>query len=117
VIQDYSSDELDFTNERIYRDFKKPMGAQDEERLDMYKQRYFESVRLDCEDPSEQPSMYLTHYSSSGIVMYYLIRKFPAYILRLANADFGPKDRMFFNLEMTFSYNLTVLSDVKELIP
>lgn len=24
---------------------------------------------------------------------------------------------MFFNIEMTFSYNLTVLSDVKELIP
>lgn len=49
--------------------------------------------------------------------MYYLIWKFPSYILRLANADFGPKDRMFFNIEMTFSYNLTVLSDVKELIP
>lgn len=24
---------------------------------------------------------------------------------------------MFFNIEMTFSYNLTVLSDVKELVP
>jgi len=65
----------------------------------------------------EKPYMYLNHYSTPGIVFYYLIRKYPAYILRLQNGGFGPRDRMFFNIEKTFEYTLNVVGDVKELIP
>jgi factor associated with neutral sphingomyelinase activation len=31
----------------------------------------------------EKPYMYLSHYSTPGIVLYYLIRKFPSYILKI----------------------------------
>jgi hypothetical protein len=32
---------------------------------------------------SEKPYMYLSHYSTPGIVLYYLIRKVPSYILKV----------------------------------
>ena len=61
--------------------------------------------------------MYSTFYSTPGIVLYYLIRRLPAHILRIQSGGFGPVDRIFFNLEMSFGNSLNVLSDVKELIP
>ena len=92
VLQDFSSDELDLTNERVFRDLRRPVGALDEDRLDHYRQKYYEIVRSDPDEHSQKPFMYSTHYSSSGITLYYLIRLFPAYILRLQTGGFGPAD-------------------------
>ena len=39
IIADYSSEELDFTNPKTFRDLSKPMGAQSEQRLDQFKKR------------------------------------------------------------------------------
>ena len=35
------------------------------------------------DEQNEQAYMYLSHYSTQGIVLYYLIRKFPAFLIRL----------------------------------
>lgn len=62
--------------------------------------------------------MYMSHYSTPGIVFYYLVRKFPSYLIRLQNDEFGgPPDRIFFDLSMSWQNCLKVISDNKELIP
>jgi len=48
------------------------MGAQSEPRATSFKQRYAE-----WEDPEVPPFHYGTHYSSSAVVLYYLIRTAP----------------------------------------
>jgi factor associated with neutral sphingomyelinase activation len=62
--------------------------------------------------------MYLSHYSTPGIVFYYLIRRYPSYLVRIQNDDFGgPADRIFFDVGMSWQNGTKVISDNKELIP
>jgi len=63
--------------------------------------------------------MYLSHYSTPGIVFYYLIRQFPSYILTIQNDAYGgPPDRIFHDLALSwYGGCLKVLADNKELIP
>ena len=62
--------------------------------------------------------MYLSHYSTQGIVLYYLIRKYPAFLIRLQNDAFGgPPDRIFHDINNTWQNQMKHLSDNKELIP
>ena len=100
VLKQYGSSELDFENPRIYRDLEKPIGALNEDKLEKFKGKYFEILK---QNTDEQPYMYSTHYSSSGIVLYYLMRKVPSHILRLQNGGFGPSDRIFIDVEMCWN--------------
>jgi factor associated with neutral sphingomyelinase activation len=62
--------------------------------------------------------MFLSHYSTPGIVLYYLIRKYPNYILKLQNESYGgPPDNIFYDIGRTWYNGLNVLADNKELIP
>ncbi len=73
ILQDYTSDKLDLTNHKVYRDLTKPMGALSEKRARNFKTRY-----ENWEDDSGIPRFhYGTHYSSAGIVLYYMIRLEP----------------------------------------
>lgn len=74
ILRDYTSDSIDLQNAEVYRDLSRPMGAQTEKRSREYISR-FES----WEDPSgEIPRFhYGSHYSSAGIVLYYLVRLEP----------------------------------------
>ena len=114
VLKQYSNSELDLENPRSFRDLEKPIGALSEDKLEKYKAKYYEGMKQNVD---EQPYMYSTHYSSSGIVLYYLIRKIPSQILRLQNGGFGPTDRIFFDVEMWWNNWINILSDLKELIP
>lgn len=114
VLKQYSSSELDLENPRVFRDLEKPIGALNEDKLDKYKAKYYEVLK---QNSDEQPYMYSTHYSSSGIVLYYLVREIPPQILRLQNGGFGPADRIFFDIEMCWNNCINILSDLKELIP
>lgn len=50
--------------------------------------------------------------------MYYLIRQFPSYILKIENEGFGgPQDRIFHDINLSWQNGLKILSDNKELIP
>lgn len=64
--------------------------------------------------------MYLSHYSTPGIVLYYLIRDYPSYLVTLqTDGGYGwPPDRIFHDLSLSW-YNgcLKVLADNKELTP
>ncbi len=68
---------------------------------------------------SDKPYMYLSHYSTPGIALYYLIRQVPSYILTVQNDGYGgPPDRIFHDLSLSW-YNgcMKVLADNKEMIP
>ncbi|MCP9266082.1 WD repeat and FYVE domain-containing protein 3 [Dirofilaria immitis] len=69
ILRDYESEDLNLTDPRFFRDLSKPMGAQNQERLEQFLKRYRE-----WDDPTgETPAyMYGTHYSSAMIVVSYL---------------------------------------------
>ena len=62
--------------------------------------------------------MYMSHYSTMGIVFYYLIRKFPSYLIQLQMDVLGcPSDRIFHSVNNSWKNCMDILNDNKELIP
>ncbi|XP_050428058.1 WD repeat and FYVE domain-containing protein 3 [Adelges cooleyi] len=117
ILNDYESDNLDFSNPFIFRDFSKPMGAQCPQRLEQFLKRYREWDDPHGETP---PYHYGTHYSSAMIVCSYLVRMepFTQHFLRLQGGHFDLADRMFNSVrEAWLSASKTNMADVKELIP
>ena len=125
VICDFASDTLDLNDDKIYRDLSKPIGALNEDRLEKFMERY-QSLLEDydlCENDDERSKMhcfmYGTHYSSIGIILYYLLRMqpFTTYNLKFQGGQFDNPDRLFHSIIDTWNGCLKNTSDVKELIP
>ncbi|VFQ86787.1 unnamed protein product [Cuscuta campestris] len=114
VLSDYSSETLDLNKSSTYRDLSKPVGALDPKRLEVFEDRY----RSFC-DPDIPSFYYGSHYSSMGIVLFYLLRlePFTALHRNLQGGKFDHADRLFQGIEGTFRNCLSNTSDVKELIP
>ncbi|TGZ78286.1 beach-domain-containing protein [Ascodesmis nigricans] len=118
VLADYTSEELDLTNPRTFRDLSKPMGAQTLERMEGFRERYrqFEEIQ-EAEQP---PFHYGTHFSSAMIVCSYLIRLQPfvqSYLI-LQGGAFDHADRLFHSIEKAWnSASRDNMADVRELIP
>ena len=67
---------------------------------------------------NEKPYMYLSHYSTPGIVYYYLLRQFPSQILKIQNESVGgPPDKIFHDINISWQNVLQSLPDNKEVIP
>ncbi|VVC46047.1 Hypothetical protein CINCED_3A020452 [Cinara cedri] len=109
VIADYLSNTLDLENPKTFRDLTKPIGALNPERLFKLQERYNEM--------NSPKFLYGSHYSTPGFVLYYLVRKYPQYMLCLNNGKFDHPDRMFNSLADTWRNVLNNMSDFKELIP
>lgn len=118
VLADYTSDELDLTNPKSYRDLSKPMGCQTAERESEFRERY--AAFADMGGDESPPFHYGTHYSSAMIVSSYLIRLQPfvkSYLL-LQGGTFDHADRLFFSIAKAWeSASRKNMSDVRELIP
>eukprot|EP00736_Rhodelphis_marinus_P013944 Rmarinus@m.16402 len=114
VLNDYTSPTIDLSDESVYRDLSKPIGALDPKRLEFFKERFNSFV-----DPEIPPFHYGSHYSSSGIVLFYLVRTepFTTQFLQLQGGKFDYADRMFDSIPGAWLNCLTNTSDVKELIP
>lgn len=114
VLADYTSEVLDYNRSSTFRDLSKPVGALDTKRFEVFEDRY----RSFC-DPDIPSFYYGSHYSSMGIVLYYLLRLEPYTSLHrnLQGGKFDHADRLFQSIEGTFRNCLTNTSDVKELIP
>ncbi|CAI8599125.1 unnamed protein product [Vicia faba] len=114
VLADYTSEVLDYNRSSTFRDLSKPVGALDTKRFEVFEDRY----RNFC-DPDIPSFYYGSHYSSMGIVLYYLLRLEPFTSLHrnLQGGKFDHADRLFQSIEGTFRNCLTNTSDVKELIP
>ena len=118
VLADYTSDELDLTNPKTFRDLSKPMGCQTREREAEYRDRYQSFAEMG--DHNAPPFHYGTHYSSAMIVTSYLIRLQPfvkSYLL-LQGGNFDHADRMFYSISKAWNSASRInMTDVRELTP
>lgn len=118
VLADYTSEELDLSNPKSFRDLLKPMGCQTPEREAEFKERYKSFAEMG--DHNAPPFHYGTHYSSAMIVSSYLIRLQPfvkSYLL-LQGGTFDHADRLFFSVGKAWeSASHGNMSDVRELVP
>ncbi|XP_068651356.1 protein SPIRRIG-like isoform X2 [Aristolochia californica] len=116
ILANYESEVLDLTNPKTFRKLDKPMGCQTPEGEEEFKKRY-ES----WDDPDVPKFHYGSHYSSAGIVLFYLLRlpPFSTENLKLQGGQFDHADRLFNSVRDTWSSAAGKgnTSDVKELIP
>lgn len=68
-------------------------------------------------DTNEKAFLYGSMYSTPGIVMYYLIRKVPGFLLRLQQTIFGPKEKLIMSLPKAWDSTYEQYEELKELIP
>lgn len=118
IIADYTSQELDLSDPRTFRDLSKPMGALTPKRAEGFKLR-FDSWDSTLDDGTP-PFHYGTHYSSAAIVASYLIRlePFTKLFLKLQGGHFDHPDRMFDSIPGAWeSASEKNNGDVRELIP
>ena len=114
VLKDYISSNINLKDESIYRDLSYPIGALNPDKREGLKIRY-EAF----DDPNIPKFHHGSHYSSSGIVLFYLIRMepFTSHFLTLQGGKFDHADRMFHSISGCFNNLLNGSADVKELIP
>ncbi|KAJ4828594.1 hypothetical protein Tsubulata_004948 [Turnera subulata] len=116
VLADYESENLDLSDPKSFRKLDKPMGCQTLEGEEEFKKRY-ES----WDDPEVPKFHYGSHYSSAGIVLFYLLRlpPFSGENQKLQGGQFDHADRLFNSVRDTWSSAAGKgnTSDVKELIP
>ncbi|KAJ9188078.1 hypothetical protein P3X46_003473 [Hevea brasiliensis] len=116
VLADYESETLDLSNPKTFRKLDKPMGCQTPEGEGEFKKGY-ES----WDDPEVPKFHYGSHYSSAGIVLFYLLR-LPPFIMenqKLQGGQFDHADRLFNSVRDTWlsASRKGNTSDVKEVIP
>lgn len=75
VLRDYKSEVLDLSDEGVFRDLAKPIGALNEKRLQEFVARYNE-----C--PEGEKYLYGTHYSCPGYVIGFLVRRHPQWMIK-----------------------------------
>jgi hypothetical protein len=111
VISDYSTQELDLTDGKSFRNFNYPIYAQDEETRENLKYKY-ESLDEDQEDFKYHSG---SHYSNAGFVCYYLIRikPFSQLAAEVQGECFDTTDRLFFDVESFYK----VPEKYQELVP
>ena len=121
ILADYTSTTLDFTDDTrahlTFRDLSKPIGALNPERLQHFVERY-RGLEKD-NDPSLPPFLYGSCYSSSGSVLFYLLRvePFTSAAIALQDGHFDHADRLFASVAKTWQGVLDGPADVKELTP
>jgi len=115
VLREYDSETIDLDDPSVFRDLGKPVGALNTERLKRFVERY-ESL---ADDPDTPPFHYGSHYSSSPIVLFFLLRMEPyTKLARALQGDrFDRADRLFHSVAETFAACNESSADVKELIP
>jgi neurobeachin-like protein 1/2 len=116
ILADYTSEILDLTNPKSFRDLSKPIGAVNP------KNEAEVRAKFDgFEDPSGMiPKFhYGTHYSNSAGVLHYLLRvePFTSLHIELQSGRFDVADRQFHSIPQTFKLLMDNPNDVKELIP
>ncbi|XP_021499136.2 WD repeat- and FYVE domain-containing protein 4 isoform X2 [Meriones unguiculatus] len=118
VLADYTSETLNLTNPKTFRDLSKPMGAQTKERKLKFTQRFKDVEKI--EGDMTVQCHYYTHYSSAIIVASYLVRipPFTQAFCSLQGGSFDVADRMFHSVKSTWeSASKENMSDVRELTP
>ena len=113
ILSDYQSKNLDLSDPKVYRDLSKPMGMTNPDRVEAYEERYDNPL------PEVPPFHYGSHYSSPGVVLYYLVRSepFSTLAMSLQGGRFDLADRLFDSIKTAWELSFSQVSDVKELVP
>ena len=101
---------IDLTNDAVYRDLSKPMGALNAKRLADVR------ARLEAMPPEEQ-FLYGTHYSTPAYVISFLLRKEPLLMIKLQSGNFDNPNRLFHSINKEWCSALENPGNVRELIP
>ncbi|KAI9588072.1 hypothetical protein GQX74_003918 [Glossina fuscipes] len=116
ILADYTSDILDLTDPKSFRDLSKPIGVVNPKNEVEVRSKYDS-----FEDPSGAiPKFhYGTHYSNSAGVLHYLLRvePFTSLHIELQSGRFDVADRQFHSIPQTWKLLMDNPNDVKELIP
>ncbi|XP_063733785.1 neurobeachin-like protein 1 isoform X2 [Eleginops maclovinus] len=116
ILADYTSEELDLSDPRVFRDLSKPVAVLNERNAKAVREKY-ESF----EDPTGTIDRfhYGTHYSNAAGVMHYLMRvePFTSLHIQLQSGRFDCADRQFHSIPATWQTLMDNPNDVKELIP
>ncbi|XP_073051672.1 protein SPIRRIG isoform X2 [Primulina eburnea] len=116
VLADYESEKLNLLNPKTFRKLERPMGCQTLEGEEEFRKRY-----ETWDDPEVPKFHYGSHYSSAGIVLFYLLRLPPFSIenQKLQGGQFDHADRLFNSIRETWlsAAGKSNTSDVKELVP
>ncbi|KAJ3441381.1 hypothetical protein M0812_13391 [Anaeramoeba flamelloides] len=116
VIKDYTSDEIDLNDVKIFRDLSKPIGIQSPVVEREVKKRYksLESIQTNL-----PPFHFGSHYSTPGSTAFYLIRlePFTTLAVQLQDNTFDKSDRLFISLKNSWKNFLNFSCNVSELIP
>jgi hypothetical protein len=116
ILTDYTSPTIDLNDFNIYRDLSKPVGALNEDRFDLFSERY---AIAKTENDKYNSFLYGSHYLPYGVVLIYLLRTFPYSIANalMQGGKFDLSDRLLKSIPQTFKDSMTSLTDVKEVIP
>lgn len=116
ILADYTSDTLDLTDPKTFRDLSKPIGVVNPKNEAEVRSKYEH-----FEDPTGAiPKFhYGTHYSNSAGVLHYLLRvePFTSLHIELQSGRFDVADRQFHSIGQTWKQLMDSPNDVKELIP
>jgi hypothetical protein len=115
ILSDYTSAVLNLSAEESYRDLSSPVGALEPKCRSDAVRKYEEWIP----DTGIDAFHYGSHYSTGGIVMYYLIRlePFSSLGIQLQDKHFDVADRLFWSIESAWAGTLKNSGDYKELIP
>jgi hypothetical protein len=127
IIKHYKKDKLDlstvnYNNQSYYiRDLSKPIGLLgSEDRIELYKTTYHESVDTDMTDATDGNYFYSSHYSNPFYVTNFLTRLFPythAAIELQGGGHFDKPERLFLSVPGAFQNSMNQTTDLRELIP
>ncbi|CAG01002.1 unnamed protein product, partial [Tetraodon nigroviridis] len=116
ILADYTSEELDLSDPRVFRDLSKPVAVLNERNAKVVREKYD-----NFEDPTGTIDRfhYGTHYSNAAGVIHYLIRvePFTSLHIQLQSGRFDCADRQFHSIPATWQALMDNPNDVKELIP
>ena len=114
VLADYTSETLDLTKESTFRDLGKPIGKYGDDRFEVMKERLLS-------EPEDSPMHYLygAFYSSSAVVIGYMIRMepFTSLHIELQSGRFDHTDRLFNSIPRAWDSVNTTQMDFRELTP
>ncbi|KAJ6233844.1 beige/beach-related [Anaeramoeba flamelloides] len=115
ILTNYKSETIDLNDKNNYRDLSKPIGALNHTKLLKLKKKYHAS-KTESKSP---PFLYGSHYSSTGVPLYYLMRiePFTTLLIQQFDGKFDHPDRLFHSISETWQNCLQNPSDVKELTP
>ena len=113
VIADYKSKTFDVMNPSFFRDFSKPVGALNEERLAQNK------ILLETIEDPLQKCLYRSNMSNPSCVVGYMIRSEPFTTLhiKLQDGKFDHPNRLFYSIGAAWNSVNTTAGDYRELIP